>query len=254
MNFFGHAVVASWQAVDSPGLVLGAMLPDFATMSQTRLAEVSHPEIRAGVELHHRTDRVFHGTSHFAALCREATQALLERGVGRGRAQAVAHVGVELLLDGCLVEQQEAREAYVAAIRCGSDRELGRRIRWLDDEGRARWRTLRGRLERHGPPDDYRDPAIVASRVERILRGRPRLALDAPQLEVSARYLPELQQSVQAHTVPLIAELRQALIEEIGALTPRGILARPGRERASGPPRAPSPASGSGLPRASRER
>lgn len=216
MNFFGHAAVASWQAADSPGLVLGAMLPDFASMSRTRVLEVSHPELHAGVELHHRTDRVFHGTSHFAALCREATRALLERGVGRGRAQAVAHVGVELLLDGCLVEQPEARGAYTAAIRCGSDRELGGSIRWVDEDGRARWRALRGRLERYGPPDDYRDPAVVASRVERILRGRRRLALDAPQLEVAARYLLELQRSVRAQAVPLIAELRRGLVEEIG--------------------------------------
>ncbi len=231
MNFFGHAAVASWQAADSPGFVLGAMLPDFANMSQTRVVEVSHPELCAGVELHHRTDRVFHATSRFVALCREATQTLLERGVGKGRAHAVAHVGVELLLDGCLVEQLEARQAYTAAIRCASDRELGGSIRWLDEEGRARWLALRGRLERYGPPDDYRDPAVVASRVERILRGRRRLALDAPQLEVASRYLPELQRSVQAQTVPLIAELRRGLVEEIDEPAPRGPWR--GRERAS---------------------
>ena len=228
MNFFGHAVVASWQAVDSPGLVLGAMLPDFATMSQTRLVEVSHPELRAGVELHHLTDRVFHGTPRFVALRREATQILLERGLGRGPSQAVGHVGVELLLDGCLVEQRKAREAYAAALRSGSDHELGRRIRWLDAEGRARWRTLRARLERHGPPDDYRDPAVVASRVERILRARRRLSLDTRRQDIAARYLPELQQSVQAHATPLMAELRQGLIEEIGGPTPRGFLAKAG--------------------------
>jgi hypothetical protein len=220
VNFFGHAVVASWET-KTPGFVLGAMLPDFATMSGTRLVEVNHPELRAGVALHHRTDRVFHGNSHFVALCREAIQTLLARGLGRGRAHAVGHVGVELLLDGWLVERREAREAYAAALHCGRDRDLGRRIRWLDEEGRGRWRSLRRRLEGHGPPEDYRDPAVVASRVERILRGRRRLALDAGSLDIAARYLPELQRSVHTHAAPLIGELRQALADEIG-MKPHG--------------------------------
>jgi hypothetical protein len=210
VNFFGHAVVASWET-KAPGFVLGAMLPDFASMSGTRLGEVDHPEFSAGLALHHRTDRIFHAASHFVALCREARRALLARGLGRGQAHAVVHVGVELLLDGWLVEQRGARDAYAAALRCGSQRELGRHIRWSDEEGCARWRTLRRRLERHGPPEDYRDPALVASRVERILRDRPRLALDARKLEATARYLPGLQQLVHSRAAYLIGELRQGL-------------------------------------------
>jgi len=210
VNFFGHAVVASWEA-RTPGFVLGAMLPDFATMSGARLAGVDHPELGAGIALHHRTDRVFHAASHFLALCREARGALLARGLGRGHAHAVGHVGVELLLDGWLVERREATETYAAALRCGRQRELGRQIRWLDEEGPARWHALRRRLEKHGPPEDYSDPTLVASRIERILRGRPRLALDARRLEIAARYLPELHQLVQARAAPLIDELRQGL-------------------------------------------
>jgi hypothetical protein len=226
VNFFGHAVVASWEA-KTPGFVLGAMLPDFATMSETRLAEIDHPELSAGIALHHRTDRVFHAASHFLALCRDARGALLARGLVRGQAHAVGHVGIELLLDGWLVKQQKAREAYAAALRCGRHQELGRQIRWLDAAGHARWRSLRRRLERHGPPEDYRDPTLVASTVERILRSRPRLALDAPRLKITARYLPELQQVVQARAALLIGELRQGLTEEIGTptRTPRGVLA-----------------------------
>jgi hypothetical protein len=210
VNFFGHAVVASWEG-KTPGFVLGAMLPDFASMSETRLAEIDHPELSAGLALHHRTDRVFHAASHFVALCREARRTLLARGLGRGHAHAVAHLGVELLLDGWLVKQPEAREAYTAALRCGRQRELGRHIHWLDEAGRERWRRLRRRLEEHGPPEDYRDPALVASRVERILRDRPRLALDARRLEIATGYLPELQQLVHSRAASLIDELRRGL-------------------------------------------
>ena len=223
MNFFGHAVVASWEA-RTPGFVLGAMLPDFATMCGTRLAEIDHPELRAGIALHHRTDRVFHASSHFLALCGEARRALLARGLGRGHAQAVGHVGVELLLDGWLVEQPNAREIYAAALRCGRHDALGERIRWLDPEGRERWRSLHRRLEAHCPPEDYRDPALVTARIERILRDRPRLALDARRIGITARYLPELQQAVHDRGADLIGELRQGLTGETGepTSTPRG--------------------------------
>ena len=223
MNFFGHAVVASWEARTS-GFVLGSMLPDFAAMCGARLASIDHPELCAGLALHHRTDRVFHASSQFVALCGDARRVLLARGLGRGHAHAVGHVGVELLLDGWLAEQPKARETYAAALRCGRHAELGRQIRWLDDEGRGRWRKLRRRLEAHGPPDDYRNPILVASRIERILRDRPRLALDARRTEVTARYLPELQRAVHDRGDALIRELRQALTDETGepAPTPRG--------------------------------
>jgi hypothetical protein len=215
VNFFGHAAVASWEA-KTPGFVLGAMLPDFATMTGKRLAEIDHPELSAGLALHQRTDRVFHAASHFLSLCWGARDALLARGLGRGQAHAVAHVGVELLLDGWLVEQRKARDAYAAALRCGRQCELGDQIRWLDEEGGRRWRLLHRRLERQGPPEEYRDPTLVASRTERILRGRPRLALDAGSLEITARYLPELQRSVHGCAAPLMDELRRGLAREIG--------------------------------------
>jgi hypothetical protein len=238
VNFFGHAAVACWEA-KSPGFVLGSMLPDFATMSGTRLLEVDDPELSAGVALHHCTDRIFHGNSHFVALWRSAMRTLLARGLERGPAQAVGHLGVELLLDGWLVEGREAREAYAAALSCGRDEGLGGRIRWLDAEGGARWRSLRRRLERHGPPDDYRDPAVVASRVERILGTRPRLALDARSAKVTAGYLPDLQREVRARAIPMIGELR------------RGLADGPGAGDAARGPHGASRRGGSGLPASS---
>ena len=40
MNYFGHAAVASWRG-SRGGLPLGAMLPDFATMSGARVTGTS---------------------------------------------------------------------------------------------------------------------------------------------------------------------------------------------------------------------
>ena len=68
MNFFGHACVASWERSD-PAYVLGAMLPDFAGMIRGRIAEIERPDLRAGIELHRRTDAIFHRMDGFAELC-----------------------------------------------------------------------------------------------------------------------------------------------------------------------------------------
>ena len=75
MNFFGHAVVAGWFEGD-PRYVLGSMLPDFASMSGTRLNPVEQPEVAAGVALHHRTDDAFHGAPSFLHLMTFARERL----------------------------------------------------------------------------------------------------------------------------------------------------------------------------------
>src|SRR5690606_22101883 len=111
--YFGHAAVASWAPAPGPdpgaqasgGRVLGAMLPDFATMSRARLAEASDVEVAGGIALHHETDRVFHHLPAVLALMRELDERLERAGCARGPRRAVAHIGVELLLDGVLVDE-----------------------------------------------------------------------------------------------------------------------------------------------------
>ena len=64
MNFFGHAAVASWR-IGRGGLPLGAMLPDFASISGARSLSAKEAEVARGVALHHRTDEVFHAAPSF---------------------------------------------------------------------------------------------------------------------------------------------------------------------------------------------
>ena len=107
MNFFGHAAVATWQAA-APGRTLGAMLPDFATMSGARLSTTTpspDAEVASGIDLHHKTDGVFHQLPVVLGLMRELDERLAHGGCARGPRRAVAHIGVELLLDGVLVEE-----------------------------------------------------------------------------------------------------------------------------------------------------
>ena len=175
VNFFGHATIALTEGEQrgNPGYVLGSMLPDFASMAGMRLAGVDDPSIEAGVALHHRTDDAFHGAPTFVRLMGGAQDELEATGMRHGSAMAIAHVGVELLLDGCLVERLGVDPSYHAALETEDAP-----IRWRHDEGPTRWEFMRRRLRAAPIPDGYRDPDFVAERLVRILSGRPRLALE----------------------------------------------------------------------------
>ncbi|MFW5920262.1 MAG: hypothetical protein ACOCUS_00380 [Polyangiales bacterium] len=210
MNFFGHATVATWHRVE-PAFVLGSMLPDFASMMRIRLGEVRHRQVGAGVELHHRTDAAFHAAPTFLSLCSEASGELMERGVQRGPARAVGHVGTELLLDGWLVRSEDAREAYVEALRAARGQALDRTVQWRDAEGPARLRELCERLLSWGVPDGYGEPELVAERLSLTLSRRPLLALDEHAREVVRDRLSAMQQRVLSRAETLMGELREAL-------------------------------------------
>lgn len=171
MNFFGHAAVASWTS-DEPAVLLGAMLPDFATMSGARIDNAGAHEdgIGRGIAIHHTTDSAFHALPVVTGLMRDLDTQLLERGCARGPRRAVAHIGVELLLDGVLVDEPAYRDAYTRAIA-----HAGTPV-WRGSEDPMRFAALIARLRAHGVPDDLRDPANITHRMSRMLAGRPLLA------------------------------------------------------------------------------
>ncbi len=210
VNFFGHAVVASWRS-DDPAHAFGAMLPDFATMSGGRVRAVQHAATAAGVELHHRSDAAFHRAPTFRRLYRDGTRALGDRGVGRGGALGAAHIGVELLLDGALVADPAAGALYESALRAAADPTIDDAIEWREPEHAAKWRALRARLNAHGVPHGYADASVVAERVTWILARRPRLALDATGEHIVAEWLREVRDEVHAAAPAMLGEVRDAL-------------------------------------------
>jgi len=204
LNFFGHAVVASWSD-RSAGHLLGSMLPDFEAMVGVPLSRVRDPDIQRGIELHHRTDDAFHRAPAFLASCAEALEALMESGVRRGTARAVGHIGTELFLDGWLAREQRHVDDYLHAI----DLETNALLEW-SDRGMA-FSKLRARLSVWGAPLDYSEPAFVLARLRDALRARPSLALLEDQSERVSDYLPSLQQLVGRRAPELLQGLRDAL-------------------------------------------
>jgi acyl carrier protein phosphodiesterase len=208
VNFIGHATIALWQRSE-PAFVLGSMLPDFASMAGGRLQHDAELDasLAHGIALHHRTDDVFHAAGEFTRLTQEALDELTALSVPRGAARAVAHIGVEMLIDGELVRAGEVAEAYVAALHAGA----GLRTPFRSEAEEGRWRALRQRLLAFGPPHDYRNVDAVLARLTHVLARRPRLSLDAHAAELVRTRLPALQARVIAALPSLLTELRGAL-------------------------------------------
>ncbi|HEY5926018.1 MAG TPA: hypothetical protein VIV11_30235 [Kofleriaceae bacterium] len=205
MNFFGHAAVASWTA-ESPGSVLGAMLPDFATMSGARLAEPTDPAIAHGIDLHHKTDAAFHHLAPVLALMRELDDRLEAAGCARGPRRAVAHIGVELLLDGVLVDDTDYRESYLGGLAHDAAA-----VRWRHDGDDRRFAVLLERLRAHGVPDDLRKPESIAIRLHRMLAHRPLLAPSPSDLVAIKSGLVAHKPRVEVAAETVLRGLRAAL-------------------------------------------
>ncbi len=197
--------MASWVEA-APAVALGAMLPDLASMAGARPLRIRRGDVERGIELHHETDAAFHALPAFAALCSETTKALRGRRIERGPARAAAHVGVELALDGLLLDDARAASLYLSALR---DDPAAESIVW--ESGGDRFAELVIRLRRRGLPAGYRDPAELTTAVRRALSRRPRLALsEAATLSLSAE-MPAICARVARAAPALLRELRSAV-------------------------------------------
>jgi len=161
------------------------MLPDFASMSGARIASTGDPDVATGIDLHHATDAAFHTLPVVTGLMRELDQRLDRGGCARGPRRAVAHIGVELLLDGVLLDDQSYRDSYTRGLAHDVT------MTWRnagDDELFAR---LLVRLRAHGIPDDLRRTDAIVHRLHRMLAHRPLLAPSADDLRAISVALAE---------------------------------------------------------------
>ena len=209
VNYFGHAAVASWSGPAehdaAAARALGAMLPDFCGMCGARVAAADEAPVASGIALHHATDAAFHGLPVVTGLMRELDERLDRAGCARGPRRAASHIGVELLLDGVLVDEPGYRAAYLAG--------LGHRpaLRWRDADGEPRFAVLIERLRARGVPDDLRQPEAIAVRVQRVLAHRPLLAPSASDAAVIRDALVGFQPRVEVAAETILRALRAAL-------------------------------------------
>jgi hypothetical protein len=204
MNFFGHAAIAG-RFETNPVFALGAMLPDFCGMLGLRTPTPAPGPLAEGVRFHHLTDLAFHELSAFRALNRAACAELAERGVRRGTARAVAHVGVELLLDAELAENEAARALYFAALNAGIAPECFATAELGADDG-ARLGRLLATLNERGVAKRP-SSASVCERLERALARRDRLAIMHQDLPRVSEWVELFRVRVVASAPVLLREL-----------------------------------------------
>jgi acyl carrier protein phosphodiesterase len=210
MNFFAHALVAAWHSSE-PRYVLGAMLPDLASMASVRIERASDGELARGIALHHQTDAAFHAAPHFTSLCSDAIESLSSAGVERGTARAVGHVGVELLLDGALSRDADALQCYRAALEFAQRSDLAALLHTSQPDGADRLRNGLSRLAVAPLPAAYREPRFVAQRLRAILAPRPRLAMRPGDLAHVERWAEAVQPRVIADRTGLLDDVRRRL-------------------------------------------
>ena len=131
-------------------------------------------------------------------------QVMYAKKMTRGR--AVAHIGVELLLDGVLVDEVVYREAYVAGLAHDPSG-----VRWREPGDDDRFGRLLTRLRAHGVPDDLRRPESIAMRLHRMLAHRPLLAPSPSDLDVIKRSLVAHKPRVEVAADTVVRALRAAL-------------------------------------------
>jgi hypothetical protein len=163
--------------------------------------------VARGVALHHRTDDAFHGAPTFVALMIEARARLAHAGLENGPARATAHIGIEMLLDGTLVEQALPARAFLEAIEAIREEHLV----FGSAEHAARFWHFHERVRHYGVPYGYIDPEFVAARVAGALAHRPRLALRDSTAGDVTRVLRELRPLVLDRAAALLGEVRDGL-------------------------------------------
>jgi hypothetical protein len=210
VNFFGHAALAFYERNDS-GFILGSMLPDFATMIRARPPAADHTALAQGIAYHHRTDQVFHDAEPFRRLCHSSFAALEALGVRRGSARAVAHIGVEMLLDGVLARDAQVCSAYARALEQSRESTLGQHVRWRDEAERLRFGELSAALQRRGVLGADESLEVLVWRLTRALHGRPRLELRSEDEARVLRWAEDARSQVEVEADPLLRAVRDGL-------------------------------------------
>jgi hypothetical protein len=212
MNFFGHAHVAGWFSEAGP-FVLGSMLPDFANVLGVAPPRTRHAELHAGIELHHETDRVFHDCDAFCELEQDSRENLAALGVSKGPRRALAHIGVELLIDAELARLEPVGSGYTTALRYGMTQACGGELEWRASDAHSdQSQRLAGLCSRLATSSRFgSDAGGLARRLMFILASRPRLQLQLAELAYVEAWLADCKPRVAALIQPLLSQLGQGL-------------------------------------------
>jgi hypothetical protein len=210
LNFFAHVCVVCQFSRDD-AVAFGAMLPDFASLLGFKTPPTTHRGIALGCELHHLTDAEFHNLRAFRDACHSETTELRQLGFARGPASALAHVGLEFLLDNALFDVAPTHALVHSSLLAATPDGLGRHLEWGLPEHAERFENLRQRLVSMGPPNGRVEPGVLAERLTRTLRHRPRLAVSPSQQEMLVTWV----RSTQGRRKDLFPKLFEQVLQAL---------------------------------------
>lgn len=191
-----------------PAFVVGSMLPDFASMLRAKVPTAALAEVTEGIAFHHATDEAFHGAPSFLEASSASFAWLTNVDMDRGSARAIAHVGVEILLDRTLAQEAERRSGYMASLAHDGAFDA---TRWGKPDDAVRAVELRAALLRHGVDIHDCAEAIIAERLFRILGRRPRLAFPRDDLPKVEAWVAHMDPRVRALAPAIVAEVRAGI-------------------------------------------
>jgi len=183
------------------------MLPDFIGMLRLGRPTIHDATLARGVAFHHGTDEVFHELASFHRLSRQAFAWLSDHDMPRGPARAVAHIGIEMLLDEVMAADEFAREAYRAALRVP----LATLMTFANAAEAERLAGLQDALLTRADNYVLPTPELVAERIRRTLAGRPRLATDEAGQALLGTWVTRTRPYVLAEAPEVLATLRARL-------------------------------------------
>jgi hypothetical protein len=209
VNLVGHVAVALAPDEELPptDFLIGCMLPDLAAIVRVRVARATGV-LGSGVAYHHACDGLFHESAWFRSTNRALRDSLLDAGVDTGPARACSHAGVEMLLDGRLVDQPHV--AHGARVTLDALHDRAPTLASLAPEPtRTVWVERVQMIGVTLDPERYRDARFVAERLHRMTAGRRRIELPGDQVDVVAATLQEFQVSVADAAADVVAMVRR---------------------------------------------
>jgi hypothetical protein len=213
VNFVGHIAVGVAESGGAdPQFLVGAALPDFASMARTRLPGRATGTLAAGIALHHATDHAFHADPWFHECEHELRTELRADGLPDGGARACAHVGVELLLDGALLREPDAADAVTTVYdEIGDPSDAVVTLAAPDEQ--ISWREHLVGISRRLDPASYDDADAVGRRLHTIAARRPRLAFPSSMVDVVTARLRALQPQVRDDAPYVLQRVVRALAD-----------------------------------------
>jgi hypothetical protein len=204
VNFLGHTFVAMAQGDDDPEYLLGAVLPDLASMARVRIDRSALDGVLLrGVRCHIEVDAAFHAHPDFRSGMAAIRAGLVDHDVGRGAARAIGHVGWELLLDGTLVGSA-TETAYWRALEVAPSA-----LKAITPSGQDRWARFLGLWDLSLRPQlRYDDPGWVADRLYAMLSDRPHLSFPEAHVPAVAQVLEDEMPAVAAVADGILTSLR----------------------------------------------